>query len=77
MLARLGLNPRAYRTDGKPASKLIGKIEAYCEFTAGKSEDFWNDWCDEVAQAYERDAHEISAIHVCFLPKENAYEIPF
>lgn len=67
-------NPRAFRTDGKTPEALRPKVIAYVQETWGKSARYWDDWCADVAQAYDRTPQEISALHLAILPPDY---IPF
>lgn len=57
-------NPRAFRTDGKPAAKLGAKVTKYLRIVRGKAEFYWNVWCADVAEVYGQTAEEISALHL-------------
>lgn len=57
-------NPRAFRTDGKPAHKLTRKVDRYLVEVSGRACELWDAWCSEVAEAYKLTAEEISALHL-------------
>lgn len=78
-VTRLGLSPRRYRTDGRPPDKLTGKVRAYLAETEGRAAEFWNDWCEDVAEAYGLDAHGVSALHLACLPVQDRRmpDVPF
>ena len=70
---RLGLLPRAYRSDGeerkrKPAFQR--KIARYVEEVGGRAEVLWNDWCNSVAKTYATSGEDISAWHLAIIPKD-------
>lgn len=72
-IARLGLNPREWRTDGaerKSTPAFKRKIERYVSFTQGRAEELWNDWCEDVAQVYKCSAEEISRDHLVIIPPQ-------
>jgi hypothetical protein len=63
---RMGLAPRAWRTDGKAVKPE--RIAAYVKATGGKARALWDTWCKEVADAYKSTPEAISALHVeCIL----------
>lgn len=81
-LARFGLPPRQYRSDGERGKNTLAfarKIAAYCEVYEGRAQELWDDWCEDVANEYGYDAHDISALHLACLPKidRQPEEIPF
>lgn len=61
-------NPRAYRTDGKTPQQLAGKVRLYVADTYGKSEQYWDAWCEDVAPVYNKSPEEISAMHLAIIP---------
>ena len=66
-IAREGLNPRAYRSDGearKSSPAFALKIERYLDATAGRSEELWDRWCNEVGPDYGMTGEECSFAHV-------------
>lgn len=63
-------NPRAYRTDGKTPLQLAPKVRAYVSETFGHAERYWNEWCEDVAGAYDRTAQEISELHLAIVPRD-------
>lgn len=68
---RLGLNPREWRTDGaerKQGCAFKRKIHRYVDATAGRAEELWNDWCEDVAGVYKVGAEEISRDHLVIVP---------
>lgn len=67
-IKREGRNPRAFRTDGRTPESLAGKIQAYVAETYSRSEEYWNAWCHDVANAYDRTPEEISALHLAIIP---------
>ncbi len=67
-VAREGRNPRAYRTDGKTPRQLVPKVRQYVMETFGKAALYWDDWCADVAAAYDRTPQEISELHLSILP---------
>jgi hypothetical protein len=67
---RLSLNPREWRTDGparKQSPAFKRKIQRYVDFTAGRAEELWNDWCEDAARVYHVSADEISRDHLVIL----------
>ena len=70
---RLGLLPRAYRSDGeerkrKPAFQR--KIARYVAEVGGRAEVLWNDWCNDAAKTYATSGDEISRAHLAIIPKD-------
>lgn len=69
---REGRNPRAYRSDGtrKETCRRAWerKIARYLGETEGKARDYWNAWCQDVAEAYDMTAQEVSALHLAIVP---------
>lgn len=71
-IARLGLDPREWRTDGeerKHGSAFKRKITRYVDATNGRAEELWNDWCEDVASVYKTTAEDISRDHLVIVPK--------
>lgn len=71
-IQRLGLNPREWRSDGrrKELDAFKRKIHRYVEFTQGRAEELWNDWCEDVARSYHVSSEEISADHLVIIPPQ-------
>lgn len=67
-------NPREFRTDGLPATKLRAKVGAYLDETFGRAAEYWDAWCADVATSYSMTAEAVSALHLSILP---ANYIPF
>lgn len=65
-VAREGLKPRAWRTDGRRVSRR--KAEAYVRQTGGRAQELWDTWCDDVAAARGRSGEEVSALHLAIVP---------
>ncbi len=76
-IEREGLNPRAYRTDGRDVARSPAyrrKIARYVEQTRGRAQHYWDIWCTEVAADYGLTAQEISFMHVkAIVPKSQWY----
>ena len=68
-VAREGRNPRAFH--GPYTRK---KIARYLLDTQGRSREYWNAWCEDVAQAYDLTPFAVSALHMAIVPSEN---VPF
>lgn len=69
---REGRNPRAFRTDGRKgkATKAFGrKIKAYLQEVEGRSAEYWDHWCEDVAKVYKMTAEEISGLHLSIVPE--------
>lgn len=60
---REGMNPRAYRTDGKAPYDLRRKVAHYCDTTQGRAQELWDVWCNEVAKANNMTGDSISRLH--------------
>lgn len=72
-IQRLGLNPREWRSDGEPYKNTLAfkrKIARYVEYTYGRAEELWDDWCTDVAGVYKVTAEEISRDHLVIVPPE-------
>lgn len=70
-IQRLGLNPREWRSDGaerKATPAFKRKVGRYVDATAGRAEELWNDWCEDVAGTYKVTAEEISRDHLVIVP---------
>lgn len=70
-IQRLGLNPREWRTDGetrKSTDAFKRKVSRYVDYTQGRAEELWNDWCKDVSSVYKVSAEEISADHLIIVP---------
>lgn len=66
---RLGLNFREWRTDGRKTTMAFKrKVGRYVDYTNGKAEALWNDWCVDAASAYSVTADDISKRHLCIVP---------
>lgn len=68
---RLALNPREWRSDGSTYKNTLAfkrKIGRYVDYTNGKAETLWNDWCVDAAGAYSVSADDISKRHLCIVP---------
>ncbi len=66
-MKRLGMPMRAWRSDGiigKTAPAFQRKLDRYLSLVEGRAEEFWNDWCNDVAPRWKMSAHEISALHL-------------
>lgn len=71
-IARLGLNPREWRSDGaerKETPAFKRKIARYVEFTGGRAEELWNDWCEDAGKEYSLNAETISEMHLVVIPR--------
>jgi len=71
-IKRLGLQPRAYRSDGakRKAGKAWGKaIDRYVHETHGKARELWDAWCSDAANEYLSSPDAISAMHLVIIPK--------
>jgi hypothetical protein len=68
-VSREARNPRAYRTDGKTPRQLEPKVRLYVGETFGRAAEYWDLWCEDVAQAYGRTAQEISELHLAIVPR--------
>ena len=66
---REGRDPRAFRT---PYTRK--KIARYLLDTQGRSREYWDAWCEDVAQAYDLTPFAVSALHMAIVPSEN---VPF
>lgn len=70
-VTRLGLNPREWRSDGedrKNTEAFKRKVKRYVDFTSGKAEQLWNNWCADVANVYKTTAEDISRDHLVIVP---------
>lgn len=70
-IVREGRNPRAYRADGEARKRLPSyrrKVARYVKDVGGKSREYWDAWCTDVAGRYKRTADEISALHLAIVP---------
>lgn len=68
-MARLGIHPREYRTDGvKTGNAFKRKVERYVSFTDGQAQELWNAWCEDVAGVYKTTAEDISKDHLIIVP---------
>lgn len=66
---REGRNPRAFSSDGRKYTvAFVRKIERYLAEVEGRAAEYWNLWCQDVADAYDRTAEEISALHLAIVP---------
>jgi len=68
---RLGLSPRAYRTDGASCKAMPAfrrKVDRYVTETGGKAQELWDAWCRDVAVVYRKTPEEISAMHLLIVP---------
>lgn len=70
-IIRDGRKPREYRTDGvKSGAAFERKVARYVADTGGKAEHYWDAWCIDVAEVYKKTPHEISEMHLCFIPQK-------
>lgn len=69
-IKREGRNPRAYETRGTKSGRKINPVlvERYLLETYGRAAYYWDAWCHDVAQAYDRKPEEISALHLSIIP---------
>jgi hypothetical protein len=67
---RIGTRFDAYRCAKR--SPIFGrKLQQYVAFTRGRAREFWDDWCVDIGQRYNRDPERISAMHVeLIVPKD-------
>lgn len=65
---REGRNPHAFATYGKPPTK--NKVTQYLAETEGRAQEYWDLWCEDVAQSRGSTAQEVSALHLAVLPDE-------
>jgi len=70
-VAREGRKPREYRTDGKGAEcrAIRRKVSRYVAETGGRAREYWNAWCEDVAQTRNNTAQTISEIHLTIVPE--------
>lgn len=70
-IKREGRNPRAYRSDGARKTTCPRawhrKIERYLAEVEGKAREYWNAWCEDVANAYKLTAEEVSGLHLAIV----------
>ena len=68
-IERDGRDPLAYATRGIKTGKAFeAKVARYVADTFGRSQQYWDDWCADVAVTYKKTPFEISAMHLCFVP---------
>lgn len=70
---RLRLNPREWRSDGEDRKNTLAfkrKIKRYVDFTSGRAEELWDDWCNDIAPVYASTAEEISRDHLVIVPPQ-------
>lgn len=66
---REGRKPREFRTDGdKKGLAFVRKIDRYLAEVEGRAAEYWDLWCQDVADAYDRTSEEISALHLAIVP---------
>lgn len=72
-IQREGRNPNQYRSRGEAhkTTRAFGrKILDYVRDTGGRAREYWDIWCEDVADAYKRTAEDISRIHLdCIVPR--------
>lgn len=52
----------------------LKKIATYVSETEGRAREYWDEWCKDVAAAYNLKPAEVSALHLCIVPDDY---IPF
>lgn len=71
-IARDGLSPRAFRSDGEARKATRAwrvKCQRYVAATSGKAEHYWNAWCSEAGTNYAMTAFDVSAMHLAIVPR--------
>lgn len=68
-IKREGRNPRTYSTHGQKPHKLRKKVARYIRDTGGKARQYWDDWCDDVANAYDLTPFAVSELHMSIVPE--------
>lgn len=65
-MEREGFAGRPWRTDGKDATGKAyrAKIGRYVAHTAGRAQELWDTWCNEVGRDYGLTGELVSKIHV-------------
>lgn len=86
-VAREGLKPRAWRSDGerhKISQAFKRKIDRYLEATRGRAAEYWNMWCHDAGAQYGFSGQQVSEMHLTsIVPRAqrtyaaNAAAIPF
>jgi hypothetical protein len=67
-VAREGRDPEAFATKGKKSGPRFERLIAqYLSEVCGRSEYYWDVWCEDVAGTYKRTAEQISEMHLCFV----------
>lgn len=70
---REGRNPREYETRGTKGGRAkfqVTKINCYLDDVFGEAQEYWDAWCQDVAQAYDRTPEEISELHLAIVAND-------
>lgn len=68
-LRKLGMREKFFKLGRKDGHKnpTRPKLAKYLELAAGKSRQFWDEWCIDRAAFYERTPDDISALHLAII----------
>lgn len=73
--ARLGIDMDTFDTHGRPVTQKT--ITRYMDVAAGRAQELWDVWCEDVAEDSAMSAERISALHLdCILPGWKALKVP-
>ncbi len=70
-IRREGRNPKAFETRARDKARpahIAKLVNLYVEETYGKAETYWDAWCQDVAEAYDRTPQAISDLHLSIVP---------
>lgn len=71
-IKREGRPPREFRSDGrkgKATKAFRARITHYLAEVEGRSAEYWDHWCEDVAKVYKMTADEISELHLSIVPE--------